>query len=513
MSGRMQDVHLVEEDEDGTTAAPGAPRSTAPTDGPPTPTPGGAVAPGWLRRHARVLVPAALAVVVALVAGQTALDARERARLDALADVRGVLRPVGSDLGVRWAGEADDARVVESGAAVAGAVVGVAPRPGARVEVRALDESTGALRWSRELDLPTPAMTQDAGDPARWTVCTVVAPGPPPVVACLAQQPGGDVGPPPDVAVWFLDATDGTVLSTRRLPGNAAFTVLDGLFVVALRVEEQEDSARWVVRATDPATARIVWSYTTPRLPTPGRGGSGDAWSGAYASLDARGDRVLLAVGRSSWLLDGSGVLVRRDRLDPAWWPELARGGVVVHSTWSQDGEPQARVLLEDGARVVVDAAPLWLSVDDGTAPDVVFFSSRSVGDGDVVASVQARDAATGDLVWRVTGAEAASALVLEGRLYLAGPDGLFAVDASTGRVLWTVDLSRSVDDLATDGRALLVRGPGPVVEAYAPDDGRRLWRADLVTAGLEPGTDLRVGWQVPRLYALRTDGTVAVLG
>ncbi|WP_130780595.1 hypothetical protein, partial [Cellulomonas biazotea] len=61
MSGRMQDVHLVEEDEGGTTAAPAAPRSTARADGVPAPAPG--AAPGWLRRHARVLVPAALAVV------------------------------------------------------------------------------------------------------------------------------------------------------------------------------------------------------------------------------------------------------------------------------------------------------------------------------------------------------------------------------------------------------------------------------------------------------------------
>lgn len=533
MSGRMQDVHLVEVDEDGREPGPSRPRGRAPDDRP-APSAGTtasadavATARGWLRRHLRVLVPLVLGVVAVLVAAQAVLDARERARVADLADVRGVVRPVDPGVQVRWEGDASAARVLESGVLVGGLVVGVAPLPGARVEVRALDERTGALRWARELDLPTPLMTPDAAEPVTWTVCT--SPGTPsgaadrdapdgadaahPVVGCLAQQPGSDVGPQPEVSLWFLDATDGTLLTSQRLPGDAAFTVLDGRFLTAVRVDEQEGSARWRLTATDPARGGELWSWTTPRLHAPRGGGSGNAWSWSYASLDARGERVLLAVGTSSWLLDADGTLLRRDRLEPAWWPELTRGGAVVHSTWSQDGEPQAQLLRPDGTRATVDAAPLWLTVDDGSVPDAVLFGSRTVGPDGVVPSVSARDAATGDLVWRVTGVEATSAVLLDDRLYVGGSDGLVAIDARTGAVQWTTALARPVDELATDGRWLLVRGPGPVVEAYATADGGRAWRADLTSGALEPGTDLRVGWQVPRLYAVRTDGTVAVLG
>ncbi|MDC7121456.1 PQQ-like beta-propeller repeat protein [Cellulomonas fimi] len=567
MSGRMQDVHLVEVDEhdDGpvtpgrrtgargdaprrrgtrpaAAAAPHAPGGPADPDDPAAPDTASAAAPdvaagasgdprdpaaaarGWVRRHLRVLVPAVVAVAALLVGAQALLDARERARVDALADVRGVLRPVDPGLAVRWAAGAEDARVVESGVLVAGLVVGVAPLPAAQVQVRALDERTGALRWTRDLDLPTPLMTLDAASPATWTVCTTAgaaaedAPARPqgarpPVVACLAQQPGSDIGPAPDVSLWFLDARDGTVLSTRRLPGDTAFTVLDGRFLTATRVDEQEDSTRWRVTATDPATRDALWTWTTPRIPAPRVTQPTDVWSSSFASLDARGDRVLLAVGSSSWLLDADGALLRRDRLEPGWWPELARGGAVVHSTWSEDGRPQSRLLRPDGTRATVDATPLWLTVDDGSAPGAVLFATRDVGPSGVVASVSARDASSGDLRWRVTGLEATSAVLLDEHLYVVGSDGLAAIDARTGRVVWTTPLARTVDEIATDGRWLLLRGPGPVVEAYATADGGRAWRADLTGEALEAGTSLRVGWQVPRMYALRTDGSVAVLG
>lgn len=537
----MQDVHLVEVDEHDDPATPAA-RSRTRRDEPPAepstgaapapvPPPGGgdrpdaaAAARGWVRRHLRLVVPAVLGAAVLLVGAQALLDARERARVEALADVRGVLRPVDPDLGVRWAAGAEDARVVESGVLVDGLVVGAAPLPSAQVQVRALDERTGALRWTRELDLPTPLMTPDAADPATWTVCTTA--GTParagadgstadvrPVVGCLAQQPGSDIGPPPDVSLWVLDARDGTLLSTQRLPGDAAFTVLDGRFLTAIRVEEQVDSARWRVMATDPATRDVLWTWTTPRLAAPRVTQPTDVWSSSFASLDARGDRVLLAVGTSSWLLDGDGTFLRRDRLEPGWWPELARGGAVVHSTWSEDGRPQARLLRSDGTSATVDATPMWLRVDDGSVPGSVLFATRDVGPSGVVASVSARDASTGDLRWRVTGVEATSALLLDDRLYVVGADGLAAIDARTGAVLWTTALGRTVDEVSTDGRWLLLRGPGPVVEAYATGDGGRAWRADLTGEVLEAGTNLRVGWQVPRMYALRTDGSVAVLG
>ncbi|WP_124341644.1 outer membrane protein assembly factor BamB family protein [Cellulomonas algicola] len=552
MSGRMQDVHLVEADEhdDRTVAPSGRARPGRDRRGPgaggPTGAPDGADAPSaaaddrhdtdgsdaspvhrWVRTHLRLLVPAVLAVAALLVGAQLLLDARERARVAALADVRGVLRPVDPGLGVRWASGAEDARVVESGVLVDGLVVGAAPLPAAQVQVRALDELTGALRWTRELDLPTPVMTPDAASPATWTVCTTA--GAPststnspddarPVVACLAQQPGSDIGPPPEVSLWFLDARDGTLLSTQRLPGDAAFTVLDGRLLTAVREEDEDGggdrSTRWRVTATDPATQEALWTWTTPPIDAPRvTQQPTDVWSSSFASLDARADHVLLAVGSSSWLLDTDGSMLRRDGLEPGWWPELARGGAVVHSTWSRDGRPQSRLLRPDGSRTTVDATPLWLTVDDGSVPGSVLFATRDVGPSGVVASVSARDASTGDLRWRVTGVEATSAVLLDDRLYVVGADGLAAIDATTGAVRWTTPLGRTVDELSTDGRWLLLRGPGPVVEAYATADGGRAWRADLTGEALEPGTNLRVGWQVPRMYALRTDGSVAVLG
>ncbi|AEE44751.1 PQQ-binding-like beta-propeller repeat protein [Cellulomonas fimi] len=500
MPGRMQDVHLVEDD----------PLDPAPTGDLPRPP-----RPRW-QPALRPALAGVLAVALALTGTQLVLDARERARVAELADVRGVLRPLDPGVGVRWEAAAADAAVVESGTAVGDVVVGVAPLPGPRVEVRALDDRTGVLRWSRELDLPTPAMSPSAAEPATWTACTPLVAddgsSSHPAVGCLAQQPGGDTGPAPQVAVWFLDAADGTLLSSRRLPGSAAFSVLGGLFLAAERVDERAGSARWRLTAQDPS-GRTAWTFTTPRVPaTRDSDVPADLWSTSYASLDARGERVLLSVGTSSWLLDAGGALQRRDPVEVAWWPELARGGVVVHSTWSQDGEPRARVLLPDGRPVDVRSAPLWLSVDDGSAPGAVLFSTRAGRRDGTAATVSALDASSGAVRWRVTGLEASAAVLLRGRLYLTGPDGLAAVDASTGRVLWTTPLERPADELATDGRWLLLRGPGPVVEAYATADGQRAWRADL-SGAVDAGTDLRVGWQVPHLYAVRPDGTVAVLG
>jgi len=502
MSGRMLDVELVEPDGLGPGAAP---PSAAPPGHP------------WLRRNGRRLAVAGLTLAVVLVGTQAVLDARERARLADLAAVPGVLAPVGDGVEVRWRGGVAEQQVLQGGTVVDGTLVGVAETEPGTLSLWGLDPATGERRWSTSVELATPLMQPDGGTPEAWTTCAPLDG----LAACVAQQSGaGDVTP--DMTVWVLDPADGRLLSTTPLPGRAGLTVSHGAVVSAVPVEPDgttpaapdAGTVRWKVTATTGATSDTAWTYTTPPVDVVGREDGTTTYEGSTrsASLDARDDRVLLLVENHAWELGADGTLERSLPLDDATWVELTRSGGLVQSTYGGRGARSA-LLRDDGTWAGTSAAPLWLPVDDGSEPGLVFFAAQSNAG---ITRIEARDGATGARVWQVP-VRATSALLLDDRLFVGTADGLHALDAATGRTLWEVDLDRSVDELATDGRALVVRGLGLSAEGYAVSDGRPLWRTDLLPAVSDSATwsgqQLMVSSRLPRLYVTLTDGSVAVLG
>ncbi|MGY4643859.1 hypothetical protein [Cellulomonas sp. URHB0016] len=499
MSGRMLAVELAEPDGLGPGAAP---PSAAPPGRP------------WLRRNARRLAVVGLGLAVVLVGTQTALDARERTRLGALARVPGVLSPVDDGLEVRWRGDLAERQVLQGGTVVDGTLVGVAETDPGTLELWGLDPATGEHRWATSVHLATPLMQADGGTPETWTTCSPLGD----LAVCVAQQPG-TASVTPDMTVWVLDPADGRLVRTTTLPGRAGLTAAgrDIVTAVPARLDGSTDwtgdagQVRWTVTATDGATGRRTWTYTTPPVGAVGRRDGPHDGSRA-ASLDARDDRVLLVADRHAWELGTDGTLRRSVPLDDDSWVQLTRSGALVRSTYGDQGASSA-LLRDDGSWVQTSTVPLWLSVDDGSVPDLVLFAAQSAAG---ITHLEARDGGTGTRVWRVP-VRATSALLLDGRVFVGTSDGLRAIDAATGRSLWGVDLDHPVDELATDGRAVVTRGPGLSAEGYSVTDGRLLWRTDVLPTVSDSATwsgqQLVVSPRLPRLYVTLTDGTVAVLG
>jgi outer membrane protein assembly factor BamB len=136
------------------------------------------------------------------------------------------------------------------------------------------------------------------------------------------------------------------------------------------------------------------------------------------------------------------------------------------------------RIVGRDGSLgAAYDQQPVPLQVDDGSVPDLLFTMSDQL---------VAWDMRTGDLAWSNSVSINASAVLLDGRLYVRTSGGLlYAIDAATGTTLWDVPLTSGPDSaVSTDGRSILGSEPsatGPrTLVAFATDDGRRLWQVPL---------------------------------
>src|SRR4051794_32952407 len=115
---RMQQVEVVDDDHPAAAAAPDEPQ-----------------APGRGRRW----VAALLAVVLALVAAQLFVAARDRATSARLAQLPGVVLPVEPDVRALWRVDDADREVLSDGTEVEGNVVGVRTGPDGAESVVALD--------------------------------------------------------------------------------------------------------------------------------------------------------------------------------------------------------------------------------------------------------------------------------------------------------------------------------------------------------------------------------------
>ncbi len=146
--------------------------------------------------------------------------------------------------------------------------------------------------------------------------------------------------------------------------------------------------------------------------------------------------------------------------------------------------------------------------------------------------TVQALDAATGDLIWErhegpnAAGMSAMRGLALYGeRLFFTTTDArLVALDAHTGLKVWETtigdrtdgDFAASSGPLVADGK--LIQGLGGCirfrkqkcfVSAYDAADGHRLWKFDTVATGVAPGAET---WgKLPDLY--RAGGETWITG
>jgi outer membrane protein assembly factor BamB len=522
MTDRMREVELVEGVDEPTPLHPDG--SGAPTSTPGTPVPDGVLAArSWLRRNARWLVPTAAVVVLAVVGTQVVADARERSRLEALAAIPGVVPPTGPDIGVIWRADASLATVMQGGTAVGGLLVGGRPAGTKGFELVALDTDTGELRWTTPVELPTAHVSPGGSQPSSWVGCAPLHHDDRELAGCVSQQYGDDVVGLPDSATWVVDPADGSIVSHVVVPGGDGVAFTSHARVVADRIAADGDgpapvdasSVRWKTTAADVVSGATLWTYTTPVVAVP-RPEDGLDVTGATgdASLQAFDDQLVLQVDTRAWILGEDGTLVRDVPLDRGTWIEGARSGVFIESSYTSADTYDGKLLLADGTSVPISESAGWLSVDDGSAPDVVF----TVGQGPTgAAGFSARDTTNGEVLWHRDDPVSAG-LLLDGVLYICTEQAVEAVDARTGRTRWSTPAQNYQPQLSTDGRYLLVPGPSVTLQAYALSDGRLAWTKDLMkeVAG-DRGPTFVQGfqsmWHDPRLYVWMDDGAVAVLG
>ncbi len=201
-------------------------------------------------------------------------------------------------------------------------------------------------------------------------------------------------------------------------------------------------------------------------------------------------------------------------RSSPAPGSSRPAGGRTSRAAGPPSSSFSGTLLLRDGTRVPVDETPAWLSVDDGSAPDVVF----TVGQGPAGADgLSGRSASTGARLWHLAG-NVVAGLLLDGTVYVATGEALVALDATTGDERWTTPLDHLPEQMSTDGQYLLVPGLGVTLDAYAMRDGTLAWHKDLeqeVAGDRSPVfiQGFQAGWHDPRLYVWMDSGSVAVLG
>jgi putative pyrroloquinoline-quinone binding quinoprotein len=428
---------------------------------------------------------------------------------------------VDASIGVLWRADTELAPVIQSGAVVDGVLVGGTQDAAGAAVLVGLDPDTGEVAWRTPVDLPTPQPTPTSASLELWISCSSVQHGESHVAACTSQQYGEGVQGIPPSAVWVLDPADGELLTDRVVNGGWGLTFIDDALVVAQPVTDAGSPARpdasavrWKVSATDVVDGSTAWTWTTPLTDVAGReDGDEDAPGIATASLQTLDGHVVLGVDAQGWVLTTDGRPVLDVVLDAASWLEPARAGVFIVSTWSSSVY-SGTLLLPDGSRVPIDETAGWLSVDDGSAPDVIFTVGQAPGGAD---GLSGRSAVTGDRIWHVPG-NIVTGLLLDGVVYVATSDALIAVEATTGDILWTTEIDHMPQQLSTDGRYLLLPGPSVTLEAYTLTDGRLAWTADLAQEVAGEGSTVFVqgfqsGWRDPRLYVWMDTGAVAVLG
>lgn len=407
------------------------------------------------RRAVRRWWPAPVLAALAVVGTQAVLDAREDGRVAARQEVAGVLRDVAPGLPAAHRYSQETASVVLSGIPVGDLRVGVASPPwDAARELVALDRD-GTQVWSTSLEDGGRA-EPDVG--MEYPTCVADA-EPVGVVRCLVLDRGAadaadDSGtwapaPPSGARLVALDAATGDLRSTRQVAPMSGWGAADGLQVLASITDGTLRVTAWDTAADrggpDDGAGAPLWRTDVPLVDVtaaerlfyppsvsvaPGRVlVQGELGSWAFAADDGR----LQASGPEYLSVSRTGRL-------------LASGGAGAQ-------------LLDDAGEPLTDlpGQPLWLSVDDGSVPGVELVAS-STSDGRVLVGV---DAESGAELWSSPHPRWSdpAAVLLEGTLYGADTDGVWALDVATGREVWRteVDVSGDGASVMTDGRYLMV--------------------------------------------------------
>lgn len=508
----MVEVELV--------AAPGSPSGGTADVGAPVEAAAAGPEPARARRRRRLLVAGVATVVAGLVATQAVLDARERAAYARVADVPGVLLPVGDGLEPLWPAD----RVVAAGewamttwnsplARSDGVALGAAFDDDGVPRAGAFDGTTGEVLWSVPLAGAEPLQVHDSG--GWWIHCDVTTGGRD-LLACLVPlrhvpaEPVEDDDPAGTGSVVataaelvVLDAhTRAEVLRVEVEP-TATFTLLGDLVVTARAAPDLSTT----VAARDLLTGAEEWSRTTPpgtaRAP---RHGDPRESTPRLATL---GETLLVQHGTSVERLAADGTLVSTAPVDVGEQDfaffHVARERLAVLQVYAPgSGSGRALVLDPDGAWVELpDSEPVRLTVDDGSEPDLLLLSGRDgpggTGEPDGIggsSGLVAWDVREEEVRWSLPSEPADAALVLDGTVYLSTTQGtLVALDLEDGTELWRAepgpdepwpaDYSPGV---ATDGRILLLlrdrnaagAAQVPTATAFAIGDGRRLWSQAL---------------------------------
>ncbi|KRD43158.1 hypothetical protein ASE38_02455 [Cellulomonas sp. Root930] len=450
-----------------------------------------------------------VALVLVLLGVQSWLDARERARLRYLAEVPGVLRALADPPGVLWRWTPGVGALV-AGDSAGGWAVGADYHPGG-VTLRGTDPDTGDQRWSVPFSLDAALPPGGRSEfPSVWVRCTVVRSDDAPLAVCAAEvSPVASGGAATPLAV--LDPATGSVLATPTVPAGTLWAATDSLLVRATPAEDGRGGVRWTLTATDPTTGSVQWRSSTPVVPQVHEVRIGDDVFRSEPALAADDDRVLLTDSGHAWLFGADGSPRGDVTVATDGWAELGRSGTLVWMPWQNFAVPAGVLVTAAGARVAVGELPARLSVDDGTAPGVVLLTGDD-GGWDGVALV-ARDAVTGDELWRADGVRG-EPLLVDGVVHVAQGADVVARDARSGEVRWSVPLGAAPAYLGTDGSLVVVVTPDRTLHGLELADGRLALSVDLnrLTPGDPAGID-QVADYAGRLLVRFRDGSGIVLG
>jgi len=478
----------------------------------------------WRRPAVRwPTVGVAAALVVTLVTVPVVDGVRERARLAALAQVPGVLRPLSPGLRLLYsaAGGDQDAAAIRDGFVLGDLLVGLIHQSPGDWTAAGLDPGTGARRWATTL-----------GNQVQWGGAAPQCFPTGTVVACLVTGPFSGPAAGTTTTLWVLDAADGHVVRTATYGDHVRAAAAGGLVVVGRQVSTTGGTqgpwtVTWRVMGEDPVTGDARWTWTSPPLRVAAEDDPSDPLqlAGDYgfellpvAAPGAPPDDVALRVGADTWLFGPDGHARAHVARPGGWTLEETRGGGIVRlPRVSTVVRPTRELLLDDGTWRALEGTPLPMTVDDGSAPDLVFVTD--------VSTLTAVDRHTGAVHWqapidrRVIGPLfSLSAMVLGSRLYTDTQD-LQAYDASTGALLWHAPLAGG--PLSTDGTVAVVQstdeeGFPQGVKAYRLADGREIWSSAVTPLLPSAGprlTSITFGAPLPEIVVVRSDGMVAVLG